>query len=130
MMQTEETQSKLNSLAETAQNAQLLDKPAFENLIIETTPEVVWEILTSFKTTLSESIERLQNPQASGDDLYKVCHKLKGSSLLIGFAPLGDLCKTAMHDIKNASREVYSKGIEKVLSCAQETQKLVIQFTK
>lgn len=130
MMQTQETQKKLNSLAETAQSAQLLDKSAFENLIAETSPEVVWEILTSFKTTLSESVSGLQNSKATPEELYKVCHKLKGSSLLIGFVPLGELCKTAMSDIKTASRDDYLKDVERTLACALQTQKIVNQFTK
>lgn len=124
MMQNQNTQNKLNLLATVAHEAQLLDKAGFETLIHETSPDVVMDILAAFKKTLQESISRLEHSDTSAEEARKVCHKLKGSSLLIGFVPLGELCKTVMNDSKNNFSE-FKKDIENVLLSARETQKIV-----
>lgn len=63
----------------------------------ETSPTVFSEILTAYKSTLRESRDRLKMADSLPyDELYKICHKLKGSSLLIGFHKIGGTCIDAM----------------------------------
>ncbi len=88
---------KLTSLSILASKRHLLDKGVFETLIDETNPDVVFDIVCAFRKTLTETIEKLSNSSTlSNEDIYKVCHKVKGSALLIGFASLAEESKHVM----------------------------------
>lgn len=121
-------QNALNTLVVNAEKKHLLDKLAFETLIKETSPDVVYDILTSYKTTLKESIDQLNQVQKlTQDDVYKVCHKLKGSSLLIGFSPLGQLCVKAMTGLRESKVDNVEGRVQEVLTCAKDTQAIVLE---
>ncbi len=122
------TTGKLLSLKQATQVQNMLDTQAFENLIHETSPEVVYDILTAFKDTLKECIGRLeQNEKLSAEDAYKVCHKLKGSALLIGFRPLGDACVSAMAATKRSGVSLPHATTTEVLRMAKAVQTLVLK---
>ena len=125
MMQNQNTQSKLSLLANKGYENNLLDKSTFETLISETSNDVVWDILDAFKPTLQVSIATLEHTQLRTSEAHNVCHKLKGSSLLIGFIPLGEFCKAAMGEMNNCPPEDFEKTIKNVLDCARDTQRIV-----
>lgn len=123
---------KLVSLKQTAQRENLLDVKAFDTLIEETGADVVYDILRAFKGTLNECLGRLeQGNKLSSEDTYKVCHKLKGSALLIGFKPLGEACMKAMVPLKKAdgtySQEIHNTTSE-VIRLLKSTQDIVFRF--
>lgn len=129
MEQNQDTTSgKLLSLKHSAQSDNLLDNKAFDNLIHETSSDVVYDILVAFKDTLKECLGRLENPGLTPEEAYKVCHKLKGSALLIGFKPLGEACVKAMAVVKEPRASLPHPSIQETVRLAKATQSNVLKI--
>lgn len=132
MTQIYTEREKLFSMSIIAHRQQLLDRSVFEALIDETNPQVVFDIMNAFVKTLDEAIAQLKTSKdVSCDQLYRVSHKVKGSSLLIGFTKLGELCKEmTVFSSQNSTDPVDSvvvkqliTSLEQVKSCVEIIQK-------
>lgn len=122
---------QLLSLKQAAERQNLLDIKTFDNLVQETDVSVVYEILQAFKGTLKECVSRLNEAEhLSAEDAYKVCHKLKGSALLLGFKALGDACVKAMVAVKEPHVHLPHASTNEVLRLAQDTENLVLKCVR
>jgi chemotaxis protein histidine kinase CheA len=102
MDKDESAESTLDAFVKSLENTQLLDKSVFKTLLTETSPEIVAEILVAYNSTLQEGIDKLkERTSLTVDEIYKVCHKIKGSSLLVGFKSIGNDCILAMEVTKS-----------------------------
>lgn len=112
---------KLTSLSILASKRHLIDKNVFETLIDETSSEVVFDIVCAFRKTLIETIEKLSNSASlTNEDVYKICHKVKGSSLLIGFSPLAEESKIVMNLTRENPDSDINEKLQTVLRYAQD----------
>jgi len=94
MTQIYTEREKLFSMAIVAHRQDLIDRAVLETLIDKTSPQVVFDIMLAFIKTLDEAIQSLEpRDSLSNEQLYRICHKVKGSSLLVGFVKLGEECK-------------------------------------
>jgi HPt (histidine-containing phosphotransfer) domain-containing protein len=98
------------------------DQMAFNKLTIDTSPETVLEILVQFRKTLSQGRADLHRAQEQKSDevASKVCHKLRGSSELLGFIGFSKSISQIRAEMKAHSRDpaVFEKGLDElILSC-------------
>lgn len=132
MTQIYTEREKLFSMSIVAHRQQLLDRTVFETLIDETSPQVVFDIMSAFITTLDEAINQLRSSQEiTQSQLYRLSHKVKGSSLLVGFTKLGELCRELTISAQESQAETVEpyvvkrllSSLEEVKSCVEIIQK-------
>ena len=70
---------------------QNFDRSAFENLKDDTSLEVAIKIMARFCMTLGDAIEAIDvgRQEDNPEMIWKSCHKIAGTSELLGFAVLG-----------------------------------------
>lgn len=127
MTQNYTEREKLFSMSIVAHRQQLLDREVFETLIDETNPQVVFDIMNAFVTTLGEAIHQLEaSKEITSDQLYRLSHKVKGSSLLVGFTKLGELCRDlTVSTQKSTSNTADPSVVKKLVSSLKEVKSCV-----
>lgn len=82
-------------------------KSVFNQLVEDTSDDVAFKILARFRQTLTECKNQIADSLQSGDgdSIWKACHKVAGSSELLGFKSLGLVSRTLMKNIQ-ASPEI------------------------
>ncbi len=85
------------------------DEQAFLQLCEDTDFETAFQILQRFNDNLKQSASSLKVSLSSedADAAWKVCHKLAGSSELLGFIKFGKFARDLSHQIK-ASPDINS----------------------
>ncbi len=80
-------------------------RQSFLNLIEDTNEDVALKILARFQISLKECEEVLRNglQQKSSDMLWKICHKMAGTSDLLGFHQFAKASKALSHNLKATS---------------------------
>lgn len=72
-----------------------------QNVARDTSEIVALKITNQFRISLEASIQKIDEVFASSekdwDSIQKVCHKLAGSSELVGFTDMGRDCRTVMN---------------------------------
>lgn len=96
---------------------QLLDEESFLQLYSEVGPKVLTDILLSYSITLDESFEFFKKNihNSDAEQSYKMCHKLKGSSQLVGFKRLAESCEAVCTNYKNQTPIDDTKMLKKIL---------------
>ncbi len=79
------------------------DKFAFQHLIEDTAPLVVLKILARFYVSLQDAVLFIEKGVDEGDtlEIWKVCHKLTGSSELLGFKDFGNKSRRLDIELKS-----------------------------
>ncbi len=95
----------------------LLDEKNFLQLYSEVGADVLAEIVMSYSNTLDESFSglRLLINSPNSEKSYRLCHKLKGSSQLVGFLSLAKICEQVCADHKNHNRTVELNFLKQIL---------------
>lgn len=79
------------------------DSLALLTLSQDTNSETVLKILTEYKKTLKESADRIRAALSEGHSevIGRACHKLVGTSELLGFKALATRCRSIEQDMKS-----------------------------
>jgi hydroxymethylpyrimidine pyrophosphatase-like HAD family hydrolase len=98
------------------------DQSAFTKLTIDTSPSTVLEILAQFRKTLEQARLDLLSGQTQKSDeiISKVCHKLRGSSELLGFIGFSKSLSHVRAEMKKYPENavVFENGVDElILSC-------------
>lgn len=94
-----------------------LDERIFLDLYSEVGASVLVDIVQSYRKTLDESFTALKATLESADaeKSYRICHKLKGSSMLIGFSHLAKSCEQVCSDFKKQEDNNWSKSLKLIM---------------
>lgn len=94
-----------------------LDERIFLDLYSEVGASVLVEIVQSYRKTLDESFTALRATleTADAEKSYRICHKLKGSSMLIGFSHLAKSCEQVCSDFKKQKDNNWSTSLKLIM---------------
>ncbi len=94
-----------------------LDERIFLDLYSEVGAGVLADIVVSYSKTLDESFTSLRTTLESADaeTSYRICHKLKGSSMLLGFSHLAQSCEQVCSDFKGKKVNDWSNSLKLIM---------------
>ncbi len=98
-----EINGKVENLIRNLAQSQGFEALLFNQLVEDTSPEVSIRILARFWETLSECLVCIEQGMKieDADQVWKACHKVAGSSELLGFAVFGRRSRQLNNDVKS-----------------------------
>jgi HPt (histidine-containing phosphotransfer) domain-containing protein len=107
---------------------ELIDEIRFHELYSEIGTIVLADIVISFSKTLDESFislqETLQNHDAERS--FRICHKLKGSSQLLGFTKLAQSCEKICASFKSLTKDVETETLQRIMGNVATIKEAII----
>ena len=107
-----------------------LDRAEILQLCQDTSEETVMRILARFRETLEESRQQSQSGLERGEPskIWQACHKIAGSSELLGFKPFGKQSRRLSYALReNEDIAVFRADIERFLEEASSLSKKIVQ---
>jgi len=103
MMSTQTSEEHLTSKVRELGVLKEFDGLALLSLSQDTNSETVLKILVEYKKTLKESTDKIRNALAEGDAevISRACHKLVGTSELLGFKAMATRCRSIEQNLKS-----------------------------
>jgi HPt (histidine-containing phosphotransfer) domain-containing protein len=105
-----------------------LDERIFLDLNSEVGANILSEIIISYSKTLDESFVALRATLETADTekSYRICHKLKGSSMLIGFSHLAQSCGQVCSDFKSQRDNNWYNSLKLIMDEVAKIKKVII----
>ena len=105
-----------------------LDERIFLDLYSEVGANVLADIVISYSKTLDESLTALRATLESADAerSYRICHKLKGSSMLVGFSRLAQSCEQVCSDFKGQKDNNWSSSLKLIMDQVATIKEAII----
>jgi HPt (histidine-containing phosphotransfer) domain-containing protein len=105
-----------------------LNERIFTELHSEVGANVLADIVLSYSNTLDESFAALKISLESVDaeKSSRICHKLKGSSMLIGFSRLAKSCEQVCSDFKNKTDSNWSDSLKLIIDEIATIKKAIV----
>lgn len=103
MMSTQTSEEHLTSKVHELGAIKEFDGLALLSLSQDTNSETVLKILVEYKKTLKESTDRIRSALAEGNAevISRACHKLVGTSELLGFKAMASRCRSIEQNLKS-----------------------------
>ena len=108
--------------------SELFDEILLRNPVSDTSEEVALKMLARFYITLSESIQAIETGLRSSDNesVWKACHKVAGTSELLGFKKFGNHSRTLSKTLHaSTDYSMYQDEIRLYLATAGRISSLI-----
>lgn len=105
------------------------DQESFFQLFQDTNEDTTLRILARFNENLRECLQKISNAMQSEDceTIWRACHKLAGSSELLGFKKFGHLSRELSVQVR--ANPVYSSHVDELEDYLSRTSVLMAQIT-
>lgn len=100
----------------------------FRNLTEDTSEHVALRILNQFRITLETSVIKLaiHLESKNWEDAEKICHRVAGSSELIGFKGLGKRCREIMNMVRQKTGDIEAAVTDVRAHCKELHEALLL----
>ena len=128
MGNVDKTESFLELFQSECVKNELLDESIFLELYSEVGANVLADIVLSYSKTLDESFTIIKGllENVDTEKAFRICHKLKGSSQLVGFTRLASACEQVCADYKSQRETNWSSSLKLIMDDVAAIKETII----